>query len=184
MACFCDSCLQIKEGDCESSHVVQDWMATKVSFTRAWRDDPTNQHKEPVSFVSSAPVPPLSDDPSPAPALCAAPAPEPVCRKTFFDQLQNEMAAATSYADVHRIALRTADAVKNFPVATQPDLHVTAIPQGSIDSISLSLMPPRCPSTPFPCLGFGGWELLTTHTKHTGLWASRELCGNARENCS
>ena len=44
--------------------------------TRAWRDDPANQHQEPVSYVSSAPA--LSEDPAPAPH--AAPAPEPVCR--------------------------------------------------------------------------------------------------------
>ena len=28
------------------------------------------------------------------------------------------------------------------------------------------------------------WELPATHTQHTGLWASRELCYNADENCS
>ena len=53
MACFCDSCLQIKEGNCMSSHVVQDWVATRVSFTKAWRDDRANQHQQPVSCLLS-----------------------------------------------------------------------------------------------------------------------------------
>ena len=166
MACFCDSCLQIKEGSCTSSHVVNDWVTTKVSFTRTWRDDPANQRKEPVSSVSSAPVTPLSEDSAPVtplsedPAPDTAPVPNPVCRKTFFDQLQNEMAAATSYAGVHRIVVRTAEAVKNFPVAAQPDLYVTAIPQGSIDAISLPLKPDDAPPHHFPVWVLGDGNCL------------------------
>ena len=130
MACFCNSCLLIKEGSCMSSHVVNDWVTTKVSFTRTWRDDPANQRKEPVSSVSSAPVTPLSEDSAPVtplsedsapvtplsedPAPNTAPDPNPFCRKTFFNQLQNEMAAATSYAGVHITVVRTAEAVKNL----------------------------------------------------------------------
>jgi len=86
----------------------------------------------------SAPVTPLSEDP--APNTVTAPDPNHVCRETF-NQLQNEMAAATSYAGVPRMVVRTAEAVKNFPVAAQPDLYVTAIPQGSIDAVSLPLKP-------------------------------------------
>ena len=134
-----------------SSHVVNDWVITKVSFTRTWRGDLANQRKEPVSSVSSATVTPLSEDSAPVtplsedsapvtplsgvPAPNTAPVPNPVCRKTFFEQLQNEMAAATSYAGVHRIVVRTAEAVKNFSVAAQPDLYVTAVPQGSTDAV-------------------------------------------------
>ena len=114
-----------------SSHVVNDWVTTKVSFTRTWRGDLANQRKEPVSSVSSAPVTPLSEDPAPN----TAPDPNPVCRKTFFEQLQNEMAAATSYAGVPRMVVRTAEAIKNFPAAAQPDLYVTAIPQGSAEAV-------------------------------------------------
>ena len=83
-----------------------------------------------------------------------------VCRETFFDQLQNEMAAATSYAGVHRIVVRTAEAVKNFPVAAQPDLYVTAIPQGSIDAVSLPLKPDDAPPHHFPVWVLGDGNCL------------------------
>ena len=89
-----------------------------------------------------------------------APVPNSVCRKTFFDQLQNEMAAATSYAGVHRIVVRTAEAVKNFPVAGQPDLYVTAIPQGSIDAVSLPLKPNDAPPHHFPVWVLGDGNCL------------------------
>ena len=169
MACFCDSCLQIKEGSCMSSHVVNDWVTTKVSFTRTRRDDPANQCKEPVSSVSSALVTPLSEDSAPVtplsedPAPNTAPDPNSVCRETVFDQLQNEMAAATSYAGVPRMVVRTAESVKNFPVAAQPGLYVTAIPQGSIDAVSLPLKPDDAPPHHFPVwvLGDGNCLLCT-----------------------
>ena len=179
MACFCDSCLQIKEGSCTPSHVVNDWVTTKVSFTRTWRDNPANQRKEPVSSVSSAPVTPLSEDSAPVTPLSEDSAPvtplsgdhapdtaavsNSVCRKTFFDQLQNEMAAATSYAGVHRIVVRTAEAVRNFPVAAQPDLYVTAIPQGSIDAVSLPLKPDDALHTISLC-GFWGMGIACLRT--------------------
>ena len=189
MACFCDSCLQIREGSCTSSHVVNDWVITKVSFTRTWRDDPANQHKEPVSSVSSAPVTPLSEDSAPVtplsedPAPNTAPDPNPVCRKTFFEQLQNEMAAATSYAGVHRIVVKLLRPSRTF--------------LWQLSQTCMLLQSPKDPLTPYPCpsspmtplrtislCGFGGWELPAAYTEHPGLWASRKLCGDANENHS
>ena len=105
----------------------------------------------------SAPVTPLSEDP--APNTVTAPDPNHVCRETF-NQLQNEMAAATSYAGVPRMVARTAEAVKNFPVAAQPDLYVTAIPQGSIDAVSLPLKPDDAPPHHFPVWVLGDGNCL------------------------
>ena len=66
------------------------------------------------------------------------------------EAVKNFSVAAQPDLYVTAVPQGSTDAVKNFPVAAQPDLCVTAIPQGSADAVSLPLKPDDAPPHHFP----------------------------------
>ncbi|XP_070207423.1 uncharacterized protein [Littorina saxatilis] len=146
LTCFCDPCLQLTTGECESSHVVQDWVDREVVVVKGNEYAPA----EPSS----------SSDPGFLPSADLAPESLSQIKEAVFEKLARDLAGASSYQDVGRIVASNAPKLMDFPVAAQPDLYMTSLRHETVDKIALDLLPSHAPDRHVPVTVFGDGNCL------------------------
>ncbi|XP_070193526.1 uncharacterized protein [Littorina saxatilis] len=148
-ACFCNTCLGISDAVCPSSHVVNNWQETSITFSKT-AAGPFGKASTPAAPPpeSNPNPPPPESNPNPLP-------PEPASREGAFKTVQQEMCAASTYDELYSVIESNMEIIQHYQVTAAPSLHVTDIPSAQIDAQSLALRPGDVPWDLYPICIYG-----------------------------